>query len=245
MSTLRVLLVVALAFAAGLVAEGAPPQADSGGNAAGGAAPAANDDAKPANGGADSWRPLFDGKTLEHWKVTDFGGQGEVRAEDGQLILGMGDPLTGVTWAGAPLPKVNYEIELEASRTLGSDFFCALTFPVEDSHLSLVLGGWGGAVTGLSSINGMDASENETTDYFRFEKGRWYKIRLRVTDQIVQAWIDGESILRVEYPGKKLSLRIEVDLQKPLGLSTFQTEGAIRNLRLRELPPAAKAAPSN
>jgi len=71
---------------------------------------------------------LFDGKTLGRWKITDFGGQGDVYVKDGSIFLEMGNDMTGVTWTG-PLVRMNYEITLEAMRVAGSDFFCGLTFP--------------------------------------------------------------------------------------------------------------------
>ena len=52
----------------------------------------------------------------------------EVRVADGKLILGTG-VMTGVTWTNE-IPRMNFEVELEAMRVDGSDFFCALTFPV-------------------------------------------------------------------------------------------------------------------
>lgn len=188
---------------------------------------------------------LFDGRTLANWKPTNFGGEGEVVAEDGALVMDMGNPLTGVTWTGKPLPKLNYEVELEGRRMAGSDFFCALTFPVGESHASLVLGGWGGTVIGISSINGYDASENETTDFYKFEKNQWYKIRLQVTDKFIRAWINDKQIADVEHANREMSVRIEVEPSKPFGISTYQTQGAIRNLRLRTLKPATEAAPSS
>src|SRR5215208_958861 len=45
-------------------------------------------------------RALFDGRTLDDWQITNFGGEGEVYVEDGQLILSSGSPLTGVTYKG-------------------------------------------------------------------------------------------------------------------------------------------------
>ena len=143
---------------------------------------------------AKGWRPLFDGRSLTNWKPTNFGGEGEVYVKEGVVGFHMGNPLTGITWDGAELPKVNYELAFEARRVEGGDFFCALTFPYKDTHASLVLGGWGGAVTGMSSINGYDASENETTDYYKFEKGQWYKVRLKVIATPITAFIDDEQL---------------------------------------------------
>ena len=41
---------------------------------------------------------LFDGKSLEGWKQTDFFKPGEVKVEDGAGILAPGSPMTGVTY---------------------------------------------------------------------------------------------------------------------------------------------------
>ena len=124
--------------------------------------------AKAADAG---WQPLFDGKTLANWKPTKFSGEGAVKVENGRLVLEAGKTLTGITWAGPALPTTNYEIALQAMRVEGRDFFAGVTFPVDDSFCSLILGGWGGAVVGLSSINGMDASENDTSQSIEFEIG--------------------------------------------------------------------------
>src|ERR1051325_9412418 len=70
---------------------------------------------------ADS-TPLFDGKTLKGWEITDFAAHGEVKVIDQKLILSMG-VMTGVTYTN-PFPKMNYEIELDAMRVDGDDFFC-------------------------------------------------------------------------------------------------------------------------
>ena len=180
---------------------------------------------------------LFDGKTLKNWEVTDFGGQGAVYVEDGKLMLGQGEPLTGIHWKGPEIPRMQYEISFEAQRVNGNDFFCALTFPVGKDPCSLVLGGWGGAVVGLSSINGFDASENETTGYYSFKSGKWYKVRVRVTKQNIEAWLEDEKIVDVDHAEQRISVRIEMELSRPLGLATFQTTAAYRNLKLKKIAP--------
>jgi len=139
---------------------------------------------------------LFDGKTLGQWKITDFGGQGNVYVKDGSIFLEMGNYMTGVTWTG-PLIRMNYKISLEAMRVTGSDFFCGLTFPVGDNPCSLILGGWGGEVCGLSNLDYYDAANNETTRIISFETGRWYRVRLRVTPDKIEAWLDDEKIVDV------------------------------------------------
>ena len=187
-------------------------------------------------GDAPKWVPLFDGKSLKGWKETDFPGKGRVSVENGAIVLHPGMDMTGVN-IDRKFPTVNYEVSLEAKRTEGSDFFCGMTFPVRDDFCSLIIGGWGGGVVGLSSLNGFDASENETTGYREFEKDKWYPIRLRVTDQRITAWIGGEQEIDVNIRDKELDTRIEVEWSKPFGIASWQTKSSLRNIRLRELPP--------
>lgn len=192
----------------------------------------------PASAKSDmKWRILFDGRTLEGWKSANYGGEGEVTAENGNLILGRGGSMTGVAYQRA-FPKTNYEVRCEAKRADGNDFFCGMTFPVADSHCSLIVGGWGGAIVGLSSINGHDASENETTKYMKFENDRWYKFRVRVTANRIQAWIDEERVIDADIAGCKISTRVEVDLNKPFGFATYETKAALRNISVRDLSQA-------
>jgi hypothetical protein len=182
------------------------------------------------------WTMLFDGKTMTNWTVPKFGGDGDVTIEKEQLILDPGNPITGITYTGK-LPTVNFEIELEAQRAEGGDFFCALTFPVKESHCSFVLGGWGGTVVGISSIGGYDASENETTQAMAFEKGKFYKVRVRVVDGRIMAWIDDKSVVDVDVRDRKVNTRIEVDQSKPLGITAYETKSIIKDIRIRELSP--------
>ncbi len=194
----------------------------------------------PAPFEGEGWQTLSDGHTLGKWTVTEFGGHGEVRCENGLIILGMGDALTGIHWTN-DAPKVNYEVALDAMRVEGSDFFCGLTFPVGESNCSLILGGWGGSVVGISSIDGNDASENETSQSLTFEKGRWYRVRVRVTPTKIEAWLDDKQIVDLVTTGHKISMRFgEIELSKPLGIATWQTTGALREIKMRRIDSAAK-----
>lgn len=181
------------------------------------------------------WKSLFDGKTLTGWKKTNFGGQGTVEVKNGSFIFGISDGLTGVTYTGGNLPKIDYEIELDAMRLDGEDFFCGLTFPVNNSHCSFVVSGWGGSVVGLSSIDEYDASENETSTFMIHKNKQWYHIRVRVTQAKIEAWIDKKKKVDLELKGRKISTRIEMDESKPLGVASWNTKAAIRNIRIRRL----------
>ncbi len=179
------------------------------------------------------WTLLFDGETLNGWEVTQFGTQGPVQVSDGNIMLGMGDGCSGVTWKG-DFPKMNYEVKLEAKKVSGNDFFCGMTFPVGESFCSFIVGGWGGPVVGLSSIDGLDASDNETRTLKKFEQNTWYKIHLKVSEEKIEAWIDGEQIVDFNFTGRKLSIRPEVNLSKPFGICSWVTTAALRNIQLKQ-----------
>jgi hypothetical protein len=97
------------------------------------------------------------------------------------------------------------------------------------------VGGWGGGLVGLSSLDGQDASENETTTHHRFEKKKWYTIRLKVTDKSVEAWIDQEKVVNIQTEDRTFSVRIETERSRPLGISTYNTTAAIRNMKVRKV----------
>ncbi len=174
---------------------------------------------------------LFNGKSFMGWEITNFGPQGPVFVSGNEIILGMGDGCTGITWTG-DFPETDYEVSLEAKRMEGNDFFCGMTFPAGKDPCTLIVGGWGGTVVGLSCIDGMDASENETTSIRKFDNHRWYAIRLNVSNDSIKAWIDSEMVVSVEIAGKKLSVRPEVELSRPFGVASWRTKAALRNMRL-------------
>ena len=177
---------------------------------------------------------IFDGKSLGGWEITNFGPQGPVYISGGEIILGMGDGCTGITWK-RDFPTTNYEVSLDAMRIEGNDFFCGITFPVEKDPCTLIIGGWGGTTVGLSSIGGMDASENSTTTLMKFEKKHWYHICLTVTDTEIKAMIDSIKVIDFTIGNNKLSIRPEVELSKPFGIASWNTTAAIRNIRVRRI----------
>lgn len=219
--------IVSLHFNVMRVAQAAPP-------AGGGTPPEsaqAGESADPRPGGPKSV-PM-----VGHWASCRFGGDGAVTQEGTSILLEIGDPLTGVRWTG-PLPATNdYQVSFQTRRTEGFDFFGALTFPVGDGYATLVPGGWGGGVFGISCINQHDASDNETTQYVELNSDRWYEFTVRVTDSDVLVWVDGKQTIRVSRAGKTFSLRAEMDVCQPLGIAAFQSDCEIRNVMMQTFQP--------
>jgi hypothetical protein len=177
---------------------------------------------------------LFNGKSLDGWEITNFGPQGPVSVSGNEIILGMGDGCTGITWTKA-FPRSDYEVSLDAKRVAGNDFFCGITFPVGKSPCTLIVGGWGGTTVGLSSIDGKDAAENETTTHMNFDKDKWYHIRLIVRDNLITSWIDSVKLVDFSIGSKKLSIRPEVQLSRPFGITSWNTTAAIKNIHLQRI----------
>ncbi|MFG0264299.1 MAG: family 16 glycoside hydrolase [Rhodopirellula sp. JB055] len=201
--------------------------------------------AKKTANSAGNWRPLAGkwdeahfggdgGITREKWKKTSEDGDTKPTATGELFRLGMGDPLTGIRWTGE-FPLENYELRMQARRTDGFDFFAAVTFPVGKNHCSFVLGGWGGGVVGISSIDGNDASSNETTGYQDFKNKQWYEIRIRVDTENVTTWIDGAEWASVNRAEHTFDIRIEMDPCLPVGIANFQCESEIRGIEVRRL----------
>ena len=147
----------------------------------------------PGGGGTE----LFNGKNLDGWEVTDFAGGGAIKVKDGEIHMAMGELISGINLAHENIPRTNYELEAEAMKLDGNDFFCGLTFPVGDTFASFIPGGWGGTVVGLSSIDGMDAAENETATFKQFKTHQWYHFRVRVTPGKIQCWVDDLSLIHI------------------------------------------------
>src|SRR6476659_4244024 len=59
---------------------------------------------------------LFDGKSLDGWRKTDFFRAGEVKVEGGTIIMYAGGSMTGITSTRQDLPRSNYELSYEAMR---------------------------------------------------------------------------------------------------------------------------------
>jgi len=193
------------------------------------------------------FKPLFDGKTLGDWKAVkegEFKEGGKVSVTDGCLHIAKGDTCSGAKYTGK-FPTNNYEITLEAQRLEGSDFFCGLTFPIDDKQLTLIVGGWGGGVLGLSCIDGYYAADNETVYGMETKSKQWYPVSVAVTGTKIVVKIEGDEIIEFDSKDRKIEVSDEMKPCAPLGIATWQTTGAIRKIQWRELKPAAEKKESD
>lgn len=178
-------------------------------------------------------RSLFDGRTLGEWKPVNFGGEGEVSIVDGAIRLERGNDLTGIVWTGK-VPGPTFRVIVEARRVEGTDFFCTVTVPVGDRHCSFVVGGWGGGVVGFSSLDGLDASENETSRGLTLADGQWYRVGVDVTPTHMKGLVDDEVVAEVALKGRDIDVRVEMLPCRPLGIASWRTTADIRAITLEE-----------
>jgi WD40 repeat protein len=190
------------------------------------------------------WVSLFDGKTLDGWRVEEqggFGKHGKVALEDGQITLDRGDPFTGLAWTRG-FPALDYEVELEAKRVTSNADFASITFPVGSAYCTFHIGAWWDKFVGLSKVDDRLCDQNETGRNMGFQNGRWYRFRVRVARERIQCWIDDEAIVDFAPAGHKLSPQ-HGEL-KPFGVCSWQSSSALRNIRLRRLGPGPEAVPA-
>ncbi|MEM0896595.1 MAG: family 16 glycoside hydrolase [Verrucomicrobiota bacterium] len=196
-----------------------------------------NGEGAPEKGVAKEWKPLFDGKSLTNWAIIDYPGHAKAAVEDGELIIEKGVQLSGVRYTGDDFPEINYELEVVARKIDGYDFFAGITFPYKDTHATWVLGGWGGSVVGISSINDEDAYENETMEVRDFDFDKYYTLRLQVTEKRFLGFIDEDDrVVNVNVEDKRVSMRWgSIEDSVPLGISTFMVKSGVKSVRIRKL----------
>ncbi|MBP5761106.1 MAG: DUF1080 domain-containing protein [Verrucomicrobia bacterium] len=204
-----------------------------------------------------NWVTMFDGKSMTGWMPLELGGSGPAEFEadfvpdktpDAKptpiLRVNRGDMLSGMAWTNGPV-RMNYEIEWEAMRVDGNDFFAAMSFPVKDDYVTFIPSGWGGSVGGISSVDGHDASENETSSFLPLDDQKWYKFKVRVTEKKIECWVDEKRIVNLLTEGKELGLRPGSPAEiKRYGIvcTAYRATGAIKSIKMRKIVPGEKTA---
>ena len=182
------------------------------------------------------WRQLYDGADLSSWELGVYGESDEYEVLEDGVVIPQTAALAGMTFRGA-LPTVPYRLSVEATRLYGADFFLGVTFPVSDDHLTLVLGGWGGMVSGLSSLDGLDASRNATKTLRHFPNGKRHEVEIEVTETDGRVRVDGEPFLSTSLEGREVGLRVDVEPSHPLGIATYATSTHLHRVRVLEMQP--------
>jgi len=168
------------------------------------------------------------------WQQAGIPDEGAISVEKGELTVRTGLPMSGckfAAWDEQGLPGTNYAITYEAMRVEGDDIFGMCTFPVAShaAHATFVIGGWGGTLTGISSIDFKDASENSTRAEQRFENGTWHRVRIEVRPDDLRAWVNDRLVVNVSIKGRSVTLRPGfIDHCLPFGFATWNTVGRVR-----------------
>ncbi len=194
---------------------------------------------------ARTWIDLFDGKSLNGWEAVERfpreGEPGEVRVRNGEIILERGNKWSAISCTRGVL-SVDYELELDAMRVEGNGSFCCMVFPVSGLRATLEVGGLGGDVVGIAGLDGKHADANETTKRMKFQNGRWYRMRLRVTESRIEFWIDGEAKINLNTTDRRFGVPITFRGIRTLGMGSSQTKAALRNIRLRRVDDPVSGA---
>ena len=182
---------------------------------------------------------LTDPSQYSAWQQAGIPDEGMISIKEDELTLPTGQPMTGAkfaNWNTVGMPDTNYTISYEAMRVEGRDIFGMCTFPVgsHQSHATFVIGGWGGTVTGISSIEFLDASENQTRAEQPFENNRWYRIRIEVRPDDLRAWVNDRPVVNASIKGKKVTLRHgDIDRCAPFGFATWNTTAKVRRVSVQ------------
>lgn len=184
---------------------------------------------------------MLEAAMLPQWETVAIEGAGKPQMGPGEFVLPEGAPMTAVRfggWEAMGLPVVDYAIEYEAMRVAGQDFFGAVTFPIRSlkTCATLVNGGWGGGLVGISNIDEQSANENATRSEHRFVNGQWYRFRLEVRSEEIKGWLDGRLIINASLKARTISLRAgDIEQCAPFGLATYGTTGKVRGLVVEAL----------
>ena len=191
--------------------------------------------AAPVPVAAVSYR-LLEPPWAGRWEPAGIPEQGKIALAEGELSLEAGGPMTGArfaAWGELELGDRPYTISYAARRLEGEDFFGTVTFPVpgRGASVSFVLGGWGGSVMGISSIDFSDANENSTRGEHRFSSGNWYRVRLTVTPDLIEARLDERLVVSTAIKGRQIGLRPGfIDHCLPFGFASYGTFARIKDV---------------
>ena len=91
-------------------------------------------------------------------------------------------------------------------------------------------------MTGLSSLNGADASENDTRRLVKISgRDTGIEFRVHVTDDVIRVWIDDKETIAVNHKDQQVKTRIEMRSQRAAGLrQPIDRRGSVRAIEVRQ-----------
>lgn len=190
----------------------------------------------------DGFSPLFDGKTLEGWRV--LGGKAEAwSVEDGCLVSKGG----GGGWLGTTKPYANFIVRLDFRVSSGSNSGVYLRAPADTSHISR---------TGME-IQILDETHPRHKDIQGWQKtgaiyhvaapkpghnrptGSWNQMEITADgprvivrlngEVVVYDWLDRHPELDKEHPGLRRTEGL-------IGLQSHNDRVEFRDLQIKVLP---------
>ena len=184
-----------------------------------------------------AWQDLFDGRSLDGWTPS-----GSARVENGSLILENGR-FAGLATTRS-VPKIGYEVAVEAMRLTGKDF-ASLVFPVHEMRCGLTVGGFSGDVVGFGNVNGLSPGGPQCPLDRRIvlEANRWYTVRLRVTAERITVWLDNRFVMALNPRG--CTFEALGPPLRPLGVFAAGGKAAFRSVRLRQRKSPPARGPEN
>ena len=91
-------------------------------------------------------------------------------------------------------------------------------------------------LTGISSIDFKDASENSTRAEQRFADGVWHRVKIEIRPDDIRAWVNDRLVVNVSIKGRKVGLRAGfIDHCLPFGFATWNTTAKVRAVVVESL----------
>jgi hypothetical protein len=186
------------------------------------------------------WQDLLGAGNTKKWKLIASIGDvlpgRRAGVKVGISVLQSGKGRCAMQWTDE-FPRSNYEVTFLANRDEGKRFG-AVVFPIGDVSCSWVLGGEeDGTHTGIELIDGLSYKDKKNPTYgrSRYEKGRWYRFRIRVTDEKVETWVEGREAIRLTRAGHRFSPNDVAETLGPFGFTANRSTLGIKSLRVRTL----------
>jgi hypothetical protein len=194
-------------------------------------------DDKEAKKDGEGWVTIFDGKSLDGWKINES--KESWKLEDGALVAN--GNRSHAFYVGDEKPFKNFELKVEVQTKKGSNGGIFFHTKYQDSD-------W--PAQGIESqVNNTQGDPQKTGGLYNIEKvlkapaedGKWWTQHIIVKDRHVQVFIHGKKVVDYEEPADKKGA--DGKLREKLSEGTFALQAhdpgstvMYRNIRVKRLP---------